>query len=97
MIKALVADQSSKAEIMGMKADPHSGAYDKNEALIGLGERLIIAGNLRKHRAYLGADLDKEQLVEQCIDIMEENNTCENGGWEYWIDKEGFYTIILGD
>jgi len=28
---------------------------------------------------------------------LEQTNTCENGGYAYWIDREGFHVVWLAD
>jgi hypothetical protein len=38
-----------------------------------------------------------EDLVSLTLQQIEESNTCEAGGYVYWIDQRGFYTIVLSD
>ena len=32
-------------------------------------------------------------LVDEAFSWIEHKNTCSNGGWEYYIDAEGYYTV----
>ena len=36
-------------------------------------------------------------LVDRACELIEQNDTCDNGGWAYWIDKEGFHKVHLTD
>ncbi len=35
-------------------------------------------------------------LVDRAFELVEQNDTCENGGYGYWIDREGFHKVWLG-
>lgn len=53
----------------------------------------IASNSLRFRLAY---DSD-DALVDQAINLIEENNTCDNGGYAYWIDREGAHKVTLPD
>jgi hypothetical protein len=38
-----------------------------------------------------------DALVCECVSWTERNSTCSNGGWDFYIDKSGFYSICLSD
>lgn len=37
--------------------------------------------------------LSHEVLVDRAFDLIEQTNSCENGGFGYWIDREGFHVV----
>ena len=41
------------------------------------------------------ADLPHDVLVDQAYELIGQNNLCDNGGWAYWIDREGFHKVHL--
>ena len=47
-----------------------------------------------KKRATLDK-LDHSDLVDAAMDAIENNNTCDNGGFRYWIDREGYHGVTL--
>jgi hypothetical protein len=34
-------------------------------------------------------------LVDRAFELIEENCTCDNGGFAYWIDREGYHKVVL--
>jgi len=36
-----------------------------------------------------------DTLVDAAMDAIESNNTCDNGGFRYWIDREGYHGVTL--
>ncbi len=34
-------------------------------------------------------------LVDRAFELIEANDTCDNGGYGYWIDREGFHKVVL--
>ena len=36
-------------------------------------------------------------LVDRAYELIEANDTCDNGGWAYWIDREGYHKVYLPD
>ena len=41
--------------------------------------------------------VETEFLVDRAFELIEENNTCDNGGYNYWIDREGCHKVCLSD
>lgn len=39
----------------------------------------------------------QECLADQAYQLIEQNNTCDNGGYRYWIDREGYHGVTLPD
>lgn len=40
-------------------------------------------------------DLPHDVLADRAYELIEQNNTCDNGGYGYWIDREGYHKIRL--
>jgi len=40
-------------------------------------------------------DLPHDVLADRAFELIEANNTCDNGGFGYWIDREGFHKVWL--
>ena len=36
-------------------------------------------------------------LANEAYQLIQENNSCDAGGWTYWIEKSGYYKIELPD
>ena len=36
-------------------------------------------------------------LVDRAYALIEQNGTCDNGGFGFWIDREGFHKVHLPD
>ena len=34
-------------------------------------------------------------LVDRAFELVEQTDTCENGGFGYWIDRQGFHKVWL--
>lgn len=41
--------------------------------------------------------LSQETLAEAAYLLIEETNTCDNGGCNFWIDPKGFYKIKISE
>ena len=41
------------------------------------------------------ADLPQDILADRAFELIEQHNTCDNGGFGYWIDREGFHKVWL--
>ena len=39
--------------------------------------------------------LYRNNLVDIAFELIEKNNTCDNGGFAYWIDREGYHKVYL--
>lgn len=40
-------------------------------------------------------DLPHDLLADRAYELIEQNNTCDNGGFGYWIDREGYHKVWL--
>jgi len=40
-------------------------------------------------------DLPHDLLVDRAYELVERNDTCDAGGWAYWIDREGCHKVHL--
>ena len=36
-------------------------------------------------------------LVDRAFELVEQTDTSDNGGWAYWIDREGYHKVHLPD
>lgn len=36
-------------------------------------------------------------LTDIAYELVQANNTCKNGGYEYWIDVDGYHTVTIED
>lgn len=43
------------------------------------------------------AHLPHDVLADRAFELVEHTNTCENGGFGYWIDREGFHVVWPSD
>ena len=41
--------------------------------------------------------LPHDILADRAFELIEANNTCNNGGFAYWIDREGYHKVHLAD
>jgi len=56
-----------------------------------------------EHHAQRAANAERERLerlphdvlVDRAYELIEQTNTCDNGGYGYWIDREGFHKVWL--
>ena len=39
--------------------------------------------------------LPHDVLVDRAFELVEQTHTCENGGYAYWVDREGFHIVWL--
>jgi hypothetical protein len=65
-------------------------ADDKFEAVSQ--HHAVRAGNAERERL---EKLPQDILVDRAFELIEQNGTCDNGGWAYWIDREGFHKVEL--
>ena len=42
------------------------------------------------------SDLAQDTLAYIAYERVQLNNTCDNGGWAYWIDRKGYHTVKMG-
>jgi hypothetical protein len=56
-----------------------------------------------QHHAQRAADSERKRIEElphdilsdRAYELIEANNTCDNGGFAYWIDREGYHKVWL--
>jgi hypothetical protein len=41
--------------------------------------------------------LPHDVLVDRALELVEQNDTCGNGGYGFWIDREGHHQVWLSD
>jgi hypothetical protein len=41
--------------------------------------------------------LPHDVLVDLAVELVEQNDTCGNGGYGFWIDREGYHQVWLPD
>jgi hypothetical protein len=65
----------------------------------------MVLAKADEHHAKRAADAEKNRLsdvphdtlVDLAYELVEQNCTCDNGGWAYWVDREGFHKVQLPD
>lgn len=58
-----------------------------------------------EHHAKRAADAERrrlkqlpiDRLADRAFELVEQTDTCENGGFAYWIDREGYHKVHLRD
>lgn len=55
-------------------------------------EHAELAANAERKRL---ANLPIDVLADCAFELIETNNTCDNGGWYYWVDREGYHKVSL--
>ena len=83
-------EQSSRDELIAAIAD------DKFEAVYGSADLHHAERAADAERKRL-QDLPNDVLVDRAFELIEENNTCDNGGFAYWIDRAGYHKVVLPD
>jgi hypothetical protein len=56
-----------------------------------------------QHHAERAANAERKRLEQlphdilgdRAFELIEQNGTCDNGGWAYWIDREGYHRVEL--
>jgi hypothetical protein len=38
-----------------------------------------------------------DALVDRAYDLVAQTNTCDSGGWSYWVDREGYHKVHLSE
>jgi len=41
--------------------------------------------------------LAQETLADCAYELIEQTNTCDNGGFKYWIDPKGYYKVTIAE
>jgi hypothetical protein len=63
----------------------------------------VVLDKAGHHHAGRAADAERKRLealpqdtlVDRASELVESNDTCDNGGWAYWIDREGYHKVHL--
>lgn len=55
-------------------------------------EAKVIREGHAKYKAY-----SHQQLVEETMARIEDHRTCSNGGFEFYLDREGWYSVSCDD
>jgi len=71
-------------------------ADDKFEVVLGKAghhhaEQAVASERRRLKR------LPHDVLVDRALELVEQNDTCGNGGYGFWIDREGCHQVQLPD
>lgn len=88
-IREKLARWSRKALIAALIDDKFEAVYEK----AGMDQVERAADAERRRIEYLPHDV----LAERAFEIIEQNGTCDNGGFGYWIDGEGYHKVWLDD
>lgn len=86
-IRDKLDDWSREALIDAIADDMFERVYDK----AGM-EHANRAADAERKRL---SDLPQDILADRAFELIESNNTCDNGGWAYWIDREGYHKVRL--
>lgn len=80
-------------------------AWDHNQLIAAIADDRLehILERAGEHHATRAADAERKRLerlphdllVDRAYELIERNNTCDNGGWAYWVDREGFHKVYL--
>jgi len=63
----------------------------------------VVSQKADQHHAERAVNAERERLeklphdilVDRAYELIEQNGTCDNGGWAYWIDREGYHKVEL--
>ena len=83
-------EQSTRDELIAAIAD------DKFEAVYASADSHQAERAAKAERERL-SDLPHDVLVDLAFKLIEQNNTCDNGGFAYWIDRAGYHKVELPD
>jgi hypothetical protein len=78
----------SRNQLIDAIADDKFELVYANAAL----EHAELAANAERKRL---ANLPIDVLADRAFELIETNNTCDNGGWNYWVDREGYHKVSL--
>ena len=88
-IREKLEDWSNEALIDAIADDKFEAVYEKADL-----EHATLAATAERNRI---ADIPHDLLVDRAFELIEQNNTSDNGGWNYWVDREGYHKVCLGD
>jgi hypothetical protein len=86
-IRDKLDDWSREQLIDAIADDKFEMVHDKADH-----EHAERAANAERERL---ADLPHDILADRAFELIEQNGTCDNGGFAYWIDREGFHKVHL--
>jgi hypothetical protein len=69
-------------------------ADDKFELVLEKGGLKHAERAAKAERKRLKA-LPHDVLVDRAFELVEQTDTCDNGGYGYWVDREGFHKVWL--
>ena len=81
-------EQSTREELIAAIAD------DKFEAVYASADSHHAERAAKAERERL-QDLPHDVLVDRAFELVEQNNTCDNGGFACWIDRCGYHKVVL--
>ena len=55
-------------------------------------QHATLAANAERNRI---SSLPIDILVDRAFELIQRNNTCDNGGFAYWIDRDGHHRVCL--
>ena len=88
-IREKLDDWSSEALIDAICDDKFEMVYEKADQ-----EHAERAANAERERL---KNLPHDLLADRAFELVEQNNTCDNGGFAYWIDREGYHKVRLDE
>ena len=82
------------------------GEWDRERLILAITDDAFEAAEQREDgdpmqaadsvRELIG-ELPHDLLVDRAVELIEEHRTCDNGGFSFWIDREGFHTVSVGE
>ena len=42
-------------------------------------------------------DLPHDVLADRAFELIEQNNTCDSGGFAFWINRDGYHKVFLNE
>ncbi len=88
-IRDELAKWSKKRLIAAITDDKFEAVFDK--AGHQHAEHAVAAERRRLRR------VPHSVLVDRAFELVEQTDTCDNGGLAYWIDREGYHRVYLPD
>ena len=79
---------------MGPSKAHHAIADDKFEMVLEKGGQEHAERAAKAERKRLKT-VPHDVLVDRAFELVEANDTCDNGGYGYWVDREGFHKVWL--
>ncbi|TWU49297.1 hypothetical protein [Rubripirellula reticaptiva] len=86
-IREKLDDWNRENLIAAITDDKFEAVYEKGEI-----EHAKRAADAERSRI---EELPNDVLADRAFELIEQNNTCDNGGFGYWIDREGFHKVWL--